>query len=441
MLLVICTWCGQGNVMGQVLEEYIAEGLKNNQQMLREAMQVDESRLSQAQAKGMMLPTVTFDASYTLAGGGRTIDFPVGDLLNPVYGTLNQLTDSDQFPQIANVNEQFLPNNFHETKIRILQPLFNSDIYYNRLISGNLLTSAEAKEATYRMELIKQIKVGYYSYLQAVRAVEIYDANQQSLTELVRFNEARFKADQITKDEVYRASYELEQLIADRTAAVSQRASAQAYFNFLLNKPATTSITIDSALTYALSQKQVSVEKALENRTEMRQLLAAEEAQLNVIKMARAKRYLPTLNLVTDIGYQGFDYTFDSNQDFWLVNISLNWNLFSGNRNRYQVQKSTLQHRMISSQQQELERAIGVEVVKATANLQAAQSAETARQKAVLAADRSLTIINSRYKAGQALLIEFLDAQSSLLTAQLNASVTKYQLLTRQAELDRVLAY
>jgi hypothetical protein len=39
---------------------------------------------------------------YFMAGGGRTVDFPVGDLLNPVYTTLNQLTGGNNFPQVTN---------------------------------------------------------------------------------------------------------------------------------------------------------------------------------------------------------------------------------------------------------------------------------------------------------------------------------------------------
>src|SRR5579863_6852626 len=39
------------------------------------------------QAKALYLPSLDFSARYTRANGGRSIDFPVGDLLNPVYAT------------------------------------------------------------------------------------------------------------------------------------------------------------------------------------------------------------------------------------------------------------------------------------------------------------------------------------------------------------------
>ena len=40
----------------------------------------------------MFLPDISMNARYTVARGGRIIEFPVGDLLNPVYITLNMLT-------------------------------------------------------------------------------------------------------------------------------------------------------------------------------------------------------------------------------------------------------------------------------------------------------------------------------------------------------------
>lgn len=70
----------------------------------------------------------------------------MGDLLNPVYATLNQLTGTSSFPQIANVNEQFLPNNFHETKLRVIQPLFNPEIYFNYKAQKELTTVQQAQK-------------------------------------------------------------------------------------------------------------------------------------------------------------------------------------------------------------------------------------------------------------------------------------------------------
>ena len=71
-----------------------------------------------------------------LAAGGRAIDFPIGDLLNPVYSTLNALTQTNQFPQVENESITFLPHNFQETKI------VNEEILNVLLIQINLFFKA-----------------------------------------------------------------------------------------------------------------------------------------------------------------------------------------------------------------------------------------------------------------------------------------------------------
>ncbi len=69
--------------------------------------------------------------------GGRTQDIPIGDLLNNVYSTLNQLTGQSKFPQVNNQSIQFLPNDFHDTRVEVVVPVVNTDLYYNRAIKKN----------------------------------------------------------------------------------------------------------------------------------------------------------------------------------------------------------------------------------------------------------------------------------------------------------------
>src|ERR1044071_8610296 len=112
---------GFSQAQGQsILQAYIDEGLKSNLQLKQEQLNYDKSVEGLNVARSLFLPQVAVNASYTLASGGRKIDFPIGDLLNPVYSTLNQLTDSQQFPQLPNQSIQFLPNNFHDTKLRVI---------------------------------------------------------------------------------------------------------------------------------------------------------------------------------------------------------------------------------------------------------------------------------------------------------------------------------
>ena len=80
------------------LDEYIREGLASNQSIKQQTFILDKNMYALKEAKSMFLPDVSFLTTYTKADGGRTIDFPTGDLLNGAYATLNQLTGTNSFP-------------------------------------------------------------------------------------------------------------------------------------------------------------------------------------------------------------------------------------------------------------------------------------------------------------------------------------------------------
>src|SRR5690349_5071559 len=114
--------------------EYITVALNNNLVLQEKKIGLEKSLLSLKEARSLFLPTTSFDGQYLLSQGGRTIDIPAGDLVNPVYKTLNQLTGSNSFPQVSNVSEQLNPNNFYDVRIKTTMPIINPDIKINRTI-------------------------------------------------------------------------------------------------------------------------------------------------------------------------------------------------------------------------------------------------------------------------------------------------------------------
>jgi hypothetical protein len=100
----------------QVLDEYIRIALLDNLVLKEKNISLEKSQIALKSAKSLFFPTTYFEGQYTLANGGREISIPVGDLLNPVYQTLNQITGSSKFPTIPNVSEQLVPNNFYDVR-------------------------------------------------------------------------------------------------------------------------------------------------------------------------------------------------------------------------------------------------------------------------------------------------------------------------------------
>jgi outer membrane protein len=426
-----------------ILEGYIAEGLKSNLQLQREQLNVERSMSGLAQSKSYFFPQVSASSAYTLASGGRTITIPVGDLMNPVYATLNQLTGTNQFPQIENSTTQFLPNNFHDTKIRIIQPLFNSDIYFGYKAQKELITVQQAQKNVYENELRYSITSSYLQYLQSEEAISILASTRQFVTELVDLNRKLVANDKITRDALLTSEYELAKVEQQLSEAQKNNQTAQAYFNFLLNRDWSSTIQKDSALVSGIINTQ-TIEtlagQAVINRQEIKQLQSARRANDVVLDMNQAKQYLPTLSAVADLGYQGFEYKFNNEQQYALMQFNLTWDLFRGMERKAKTRQAEIDQQLLDNRLDQTKKLIELEVVQSHQELRAAEKSFIAAQSGVRSAERALQITNARYREGQALLIELLDAQNKLTLAQLNQSVTRFELLRKEAALQKAVA-
>ena len=97
---LILTGTYPARAQNPILENYIREGLESNRGLKQKQLDYASNLAALKEARGLFLPDISLNARYTVAEGGRMIEFPVGDLLNPVYSTLNMLTGSSQFPQM-----------------------------------------------------------------------------------------------------------------------------------------------------------------------------------------------------------------------------------------------------------------------------------------------------------------------------------------------------
>jgi outer membrane protein TolC len=426
-----------------LLDHYIQEGLKSNLQLQQEQLSYEKSVDNLGLARALFMPQVSAIANYTLAGGGRKIQFPVGDLLNPVYTTLNQLTNSTAFPQIANVNEQFLPNNFHETKFRVVQPLFNPDIYFNYKAQKELITVQRAQKNAYQNELKFNITSAYYQYLQSEEALVILGRTKNLLQELLKVNTSLVSNAKATKDVLLNTEYELSKLEQQIAESEKNNQVAKAYFNFLLNRDLEANILKDTAMMSAMGSNtnlQQLTQEAINQRQEVKQLEGGIRANEQLVGLQKGAAWWPKLNVVGDVGYQGFQYKFDQPQQFYLVQFGLSWDLFKGGEKRTRVQQARIDQQVLENKMQQLKKQIELQVIQSHYELETARQAYTASQRGVRSTERSFQIIRSKYSEGQAILLEYLDAQNKLTTARLTQSINHYELLRKQAALHKTLS-
>lgn len=436
-LLALSILLGSASFGQAILEQYIQDGLTRNQSIQQQEFTLEKSIYALREAKTLFLPNVSFMADYFLAGGGRTVDFPAGDLLNPVYGSLNELTNSNNFPQLENQSILLNPNNFYDAKFRTTLPLLNSEIEYNKKIKREQVSLQQVEIGLYKRELAKEIKTAYFKYLQSTEAIKIYETALSLASENLRINEALFRNDKVNRTVVLRAENEISKFETLRENAQQNSNSAKAYFNFLLNRNLSEAILLDSG--YQAVAEAAGDSSTVAKREELQKIDISGNINQHVIGLSQSY-IVPKISAFLDLGSQGFDWRFDNRTAYYLFGVSLQWDLFSAGRNQHKIQQAQLDSKIIQSRADYVQAQLQLQFATAQNNFKASlytyQSAVSTRKTS----QKYYSDLLRLYKEGQALFIELLDAQNQLVQSELQVNISLYDTYIKAAEMERANA-
>jgi outer membrane protein len=424
-----------------VLEEYISYGLENNLALKQKQSDYERSIEALKEAKGLFYPGISFNARYTVSEGGRVIDFPVGDLLNPVYATLNSLTSTSLFPMIDNQQINFLRPTEHETKMRLVQPVINTDIYFNSKIRKEMTLIGEMDIGQYRRELTAEIKKAYYNAAMTDALVSMLLDTRKLLLENIRVNRKLISNDKITADYIYRSEAELNKFDQELQNAEKNNNIACAYFNFLLNRPLTDSIIIRQPEVFPVLSQVTGdhIVTAIKNREEIRKLENYEKITGLQVRMNQSQK-LPELFAVADYGFQGEKYAFNNKQDYMQASAVLTWNLFEGFSNKAKIKQAVIRKEIAGSQLEEAKKQIELQVIDALNEISTADKGITAAESRLKNSRESYRIVEKKYGEGQASLIEYIDARTSMTQSEENLIISKFKYLSAFAEFEKITA-
>ncbi|MCR9100033.1 MAG: TolC family protein [bacterium] len=434
------------------LDTYILQALQQNIGVQQQNLTLEAAKTDLKLARQQFLPTLSVNARYSVAYGGRAFTIPVGDLVNPIYSNLNALNEVaasatpdyptiPEYPAISNVEENFLRPTEQETVVRLQMPLYNQAIVRNQRIQENLEAASRLSVEAYKRTLVKEVKVAYYSYLQARQGTQIVAEARDILQENLRTTQSLETHHKVTRDAVYQAQAELSSIEQQLAEAQTLEKVARGFFNTLLNRPL--DATIDSpsaapaatAYTDALEQ---ATAQALSQREEFRQLGYYEAARDQEIQMAKGGR-LPSINLQADYGIQGTRYEVDNGAQFFLGSVVMNVPLFDAKTNT-RVQQATIAQLQVEQQRAAAEQQIQLQVLKAYYEMEAAQEQIKQAEAAFAAADQGFRLVCKKYEQGQANLLEFQQSRNQMTTAAMQQSIARLQYQIRLATLEQATA-
>lgn len=432
---------GMLSLRGQsvALEQYIDTGLQNNLVIRQKQIAIQQALLGLEQAKALYKPAIDFLGSFQDGGGGRSISLPIGDLMNPVYATLNQLTASNKFPAISNTESYFLPQQFTDLKIQAVMPVYNTALRYNTEIKTGQLAIQETEMELYRRELVNSIRQAYYQYLLSLEAIKIYESAKTLANEGLRTNQKLLEAGKGLPAYVSRAEAEVEQLNAQLFEARKTSENAKAYFNLLLNREKEVDISSDlnnaSALRQVLAQLMLK-ERAGNPREEIDLFTKATAVQQTVLNMNRSFAK-PKLNAFANSGIQAERFNFGSKSPYYILGLHLEVPLYKGKSNLMKIRQSQLELETLQSKTQETKQKLDLSLQVAKNQLQSAHTNYLSASKQLESTATYQRLIEKGFREGVNSFIETVDARNQLVIAQLKLNLSFYKLLMASSQLER----
>jgi outer membrane protein TolC len=420
-----------------VLDGYIRDALRANLALAQDNLDEDRAAAVVREARALRLPTLAFSTRRSETRGA--LDF--GDLVNPAYRALNQLTGSNAFPTNVGLTLPFA----QETRLRLAQPI------YQPAIGAGIRAASAARDAqsagvrAAARRLVADVQTSYWAIASADKVAEVYRATLPLVDENVRVNERLLANGVVTPEAVLRARADRSEVAQQLAQAEQRQAAARREFNLLLDRPFDAAIITPGDSTFGIDDPTLGltleelVRRAVTTRDEVRQsesAIAAATAQ----ERAASAAFLPSVAVALDYGVQGNTYQLDRDHDALAASVVLEWNVFNGGRDEARRQQAAIGASRARVARREVERRVELDVRQSYDALQVASAAiVTARDRAA-AARKSFELVARRHAEGMASQIEFIDARTAHTRAELNLIVTRHARAVRAAELERAAA-
>jgi outer membrane protein TolC len=377
---------------------------ENNHELKAKNFQLESATKSLLEAKAMYGPDVKFGIQYTLAAGGRSIAFPVGDLLNPVYSTLNQLTLSNAFPQIENVNEQFLPNNFYDARFRVTQAIYYPDLAINKKLKVEMLEQKNLEIKAFKRLVSKQTMQAYIQYAMTQNAIDIYLSADTLLNEAKRTTQSMIKNGIALPTAMSRLENQSAELLSQKTEALSNQKNAENVLKFVLGINETGNIpSLDG-----FNRIPTLVLDNIADREELLQLKQATIMQSLAVQREE-KHYLPKIGAQLDAGSQDFDFGWEP---YALLGINVDMNIYDSKKHHHRKQAAKAEIMATEAMYLQAENQIKLQQNVAKENLNTAIKQANIFETRIKATQKIYDEVFTKYKEGTAGYIELVDAQT-----------------------------
>ena len=379
------------------LEQCLKQALENNPQVRSSHFTVQESEARVDEVRAGFYPTLNINGS----AGRHSFESPG--------------------------QSGFSNKDSYDTGIYARYPIFEG--FRTLAASQAAKASFQADQSQYRQDqdgLILNVTEAYYRLLQAERLVEVAQQSLKRAQVHLDYAGARFEAGLAARSDILKAKVEQSNSQLALIRARNAQLAAAGRLNVQLGRPAHHAIQIRDDLEAQMfsspkdslalrSNTEELIDAALQSRPELVKIEQNLKAQQAAVRMARSE-YFPTISLNAS-----YDYSGEAPSDLQAssyVGVSVSFPLFSGFARPARVAQEKWRLESLSQQQQALRLQVSLEVWNAL--LAFKEAAERISNTRIFYDNslENLRIAEGEYKEGVGSMLDVIDAQTALVTAE-----------------------
>jgi TolC family type I secretion outer membrane protein len=310
-----------------------------------------------------------------------------------------------------------------------------------------LLLAASASQNSTIQTVLLSATTAYYQVQANVAALEAAKQAERAGLESFKAAEARYIAGVATPADKLQAQTAYAQLTLTRITSEGNLHNAYGNLANVMGLPANQTIMLNTHDYQAPANILEDVNSLITQAGARRPDLMASEAQLKAAQanieanIAAAK---PTLSVGISNQWQDGNHLSSSNNSSLGLTVSIP--LFAGYAPSYRIRAAEAQADLRAAQRDRLKLQISLDVWSAYQNLRTAIESVTASDVLVKSAEESYRLNLGRYKAGLSNIIDTLNAQTALASAQqqniqasLNANIARATLAQAMGSLDNAM--
>lgn len=401
------------------VDDCILIGLEKNKSIGISKTKMDYSNAKVKEVNTQLLPSLKFNASYT------------------------RLSEVDPFSIMGFTVSPSILNNYI-SKLSLSQPLFTGFRLKSNLEMMEYNAKATEKDFSKdKVQLIYDIKSAYWNFYKAIEIKKVIVQNIEQINTHLNDIENLYKHGLTTNNEVLKVKVQLSNAELMKIDAENNIQLAMMALNNLIGLPISTYVepkSIAEVKSTDLPDLNKMIQKAMDNRSEIKGMEYRIKSTESAIKMAKSGWY-PQISLIANYYYSRPNSrifpTLNEFKGTWDLGVNLSFDIWNWKQTSYQTEQSRANLEQSKLSLGQIQDGIVLEVNQSY--LTAVKSKEKIRisEQTVEQATENMRVTYDKFKSGLVLNSDVIDAEVSLLQANINYTTSLVDYLLSLIKLEK----